>query len=84
MGFACCKGGHDRVLFSGFHFAVDIGNLQVRKDLRLQLLGVFRHGFPLIRQILVFRNHGADDVHLPPGFHLFADKGVQPGDNRRR
>ena len=73
------EGGHDGVLLPGLHLAVDEGHLQVREDLRLQLLGVFRHGLPLVGQLVILTDHGADDVHLPPGLHLLADKGVQPG-----
>ena len=58
---------------------MDEGYLQVGEDLRLQLLGVFRHGLPLVGQLVILADHGADDVHLPPGLHLLADKGVQPG-----
>jgi len=73
------EGRHDGVLLLGLHLAVDEGHLQVREDLRLQLLGVFRHGLPLVGQLVILADHGADDVHLTPGLHLLADKGVQPG-----
>ena len=73
------EGGHDGILLPGLHLAVDESHLQVGENLRLQLLGVFRHGLPLVGQLVILADHGADDVHLPPGLHLLADKGVQPG-----
>ena len=42
-------------------------------------MGVFRHSLALIGEIIIFGYHGADDIHLPPGLHLLADKGVQSG-----
>ena len=72
------EGGHDRVLLLGLHLAVDEGHLQVGEHLGLELFGVLRHRLPLVRELVVFLHHGADDVGLTALAHQLADEAVHP------
>ena len=72
------KGRHDRVLLLGLHLAVDEGHLQIGKHFALELLRVLRDSLPLVGQLVVFRDHGADDIGLPPLRRQLADEAVYP------
>ena len=70
------EGAHDGVLLLRLHLAVDGGNAKVGENFCLQMLCVGGDGLSLVGQLVVFRDHGADDVGLPPLLHELAQKGV--------
>ena len=70
------EGAHDGVLFLGFHLAVDGGDAKIGKNFCLQVRCVGGDGLALVGELVVFRDHGADDVGLPPLLHELAQKGV--------
>ena len=70
------KGAHDGILFLRLHLAVDGGDAQVGKDLLLQVRCIGGDGLALVGQLVVFRDHGADDIDLPPLGDELAQKSV--------
>ena len=70
------EGAHDGVLFLGFHLAVDGSDAKVGEDLFLQRFRVGGDGLALVGELVVFRDHGADDVGLAALGDELAQEGV--------
>ena len=70
------ESAHDGVLFLRLHLAVDGGDAKVGEDLFLQHFCVGGDGLALIRELVVFRDHGADDIGLTALGDELAQKSV--------
>ena len=70
------ESAHDGVLFLRLHLAVDGGDAKVGEDLFLQRFRVGGDGLALIGELVVFRDHGADDIGLTALGDELAQKSV--------
>ena len=70
------ESAHDGVLFLRLHLAVDGGDAKVGEDLFLQHFRVGGDGLALIGELVVFRDHGADDIGLTALGDELAQKSV--------
>lgn len=70
------EGAHDGVLILRLHLAVDGGDAKVGEDLFLQHFCVGGDGLALIGELVVFRDHGADDIGLTALGDELAQKSV--------
>ena len=70
------KGAHDGILLLRFHLAVDGGDAKVGEDLFLQRFRVGGDGLALVGELVVFSDHGADDVGLAAIGDELAQEGV--------
>ena len=55
---------------------MDGGDAKIRENFCLQVRCVGGDGLALVGQLVVFRDHGADDIGLPPLGDELAQKGV--------
>ena len=70
------KGAHDGVLLLRLHLAVDGGDAKVGENFRLQVRCVGGDGLALVGELVVFSDHGADDVGLAAIGDELAQEGV--------
>jgi len=78
MDIACGEGGHNFFFFPGLHPPMDAGDVQVGEDLLLEQFCVIGSGLAVVRDLVVFLDHGADDISLTSCGDIFIEEGIDP------